>query len=800
MNKDRSEAERLPPMSEGAIKTRRALDTAKLLRTAFFGMLYALSGYLLGTCPLPFGCYPLGVAWLCAAERRVPWLFVGLCLSAIGLSNPTVRILSYAAALIIRVVVRLTLDRPRKGEALSVSDRWSALFSEQLGLRMTTACVATFFVGVYRLIAYGFLYYDLYSALLALIAAPIAVLLFYGVNRAEDGTSYARTVGVLSLVCAVVYASRDLRFAYLSVSAFVAMSATLYMTKREGIVRGVLTGALCGLAYMPSMAPLFAFGALCGGFLFPLSIPLGTTAAIAAGSAWAFYVRGLGALSGLIPAILSACVLFAVVDKLFLNETKPVSDGVADEADGEKERGVACTVLSAAEMHGVRLSDTSIRVRAVCESFSSMGEIFDAMGHAMQKPSAEELRGLCDNAFDSSCASCQGRSTCWETYARQTDGEIARLSSLLFREGRVEARDVDGDLAGRCTRLPDILDEINHNASLYAARVLHSDKTEIFASDYAAIGNILAETMTSEAEEYEQDQALSERLATRLQTLSFGICGVLVWGRSQRRVAVRSMHGLLSDSQCEAVAAVIEELGGRRVTVISRERRERDGYEAIFAEQDRFSLSFARRTCRADGEEEFCGDSVGLFRREHRQYAFISDGMGAGRDAALTSGICSLFLQKMLGAGIRAETTLRMLNDFLRNKGDSLHECSATVDLMEWNLLDGSASFYKCGAAPTYVLRDGSLFKIRSKTLPIGILKEADQKKIGFTLSVGDVIVMVSDGVTQGREECPWLFDLLRQNVDAVGLEATADRIVRHAKAEGSTDDLSVLLLRVEDC
>ena len=182
------------------------------------------------------------------------------------------------------------------------------------------------------------------------------------------------------------------------------------------------------------------------------------------------------------------------------------------------------------------------------------------------------------------------------------------------------------------------------------------------------------------------------------------------------------------------------------------------------------------------------------------QYAFISDGMGSGREAALTSGICALFLQKMLGAGNRCETALRMLNGFLRNKGSgSLHECSATVDLMALDRISGHASFYKCGAAPTYVFRDGSLFKLRSKTLPIGILKEPDQKKIRFEIHAGDVIVMVSDGVTQGREECPWLFDLLRQNVETLGIEKTADLVVQYAKSEGSTDDLSVLILKVEE-
>ena len=139
-----------------------------------------------------------------------------------------------------------------------------------------------------------------------------------------------------------------------------------------------------------------------------------------------------------------------------------------------------------------------------------------------------------------------------------------------------------------------------------------------------------------------------------------------------------------------------------------------------------------------------------------------------------------------------------MLNGFLRNKGSgSIHECSATVDLMELDLIGRRASFYKSGAAPTYVLRDGALFKLRSKTVPVGILKEPDTKKISFDVSAGDVIVMVSDGVTQGREECPWLFDLLRGNVDSLGVERTADLVMKYAKGEGCTDDLSVVIVKI---
>ena len=126
-----------------------------------------------------------------------------------------------------------------------------------------------------------------------------------------------------------------------------------------------------------------------------------------------------------------------------------------------------------------------------------------------------------------------------------------------------------------------------------------------------------------------------------------------------------------------------------------------------------------------------------------------------------------------------------------------MHECSATVDLFELDMLSGKAAFYKSGAAPTYVFRDGSVFKLRSKTVPVGIIRELDAKKISFDVSDGDVIVMVSDGVTEGKEECPWLFELLKKNLEGEGVRHTAELIAERARCENGNDDISVVVIKI---
>ncbi|MBO7341170.1 MAG: hypothetical protein J6U87_00645, partial [Clostridia bacterium] len=316
----------------------------------------------------------------------------------------------------IRILVRLWLDKPwEKGDGVrehTLGEVVASLFSERTSLRMTTACISAFFVGVFRLITGGFLYYDLYGALIGMGIAPVATLAFSGLDRRRDAwRGYARRLGILSLSCAVEYAARDWRFAYVSVSAFCAMISTLYLTRREGLVKGAAAGLLCGLAYLPAQAPLFALCAICGGLLFPVSVTLATMICVVVGGAWALYARGLGALSGLLPAILSASVLFGVIDKLFLNEKEREADSIQSEAPV-----ASCAVLDTAVIDRVRLEDTACRIKSICEGFSSMSEVFLAMERSMQRPHAEELRAICESAFDSSCASCQERQTCFEEH------------------------------------------------------------------------------------------------------------------------------------------------------------------------------------------------------------------------------------------------------------------------------------------------------------------------------------------------------------------------------------------------
>ena len=153
-------------------------------------------------------------------------------------------------------------------------------------------------------------------------------------------------------------------------------------------------------------------------------------------------------------------------------------------------------------------------------------------------------------------------------------------------------------------------------------------------------------------------------------------------------------------------------------------------------------------------------------------------------------------LEKLIKSGAELETALKMLNRIIRASG---RETSATVDIAEIDLVTGEARFIKSGAAPTFVLRDGGIFRLQSKTVPIGIIRALDAEMIKFDIAAGDTIVMVSDGAARSYEEVPWLLDMMSADETVLrGSEReAAAKIVKEAARRGSMDDITCAVMRI---
>ena len=754
-----------------------------------------LLGYLFTPDALLYAARPIGIAWLTAlpGPAAVAGLLGGL-LGSLPLGRTGV---VYGSLLLLVTGARMIVSIPGKGRRILPDS--PGLFREPSQLRAAIACIAGFLASGYQLVAVGLSTEGLLFALTMILGCTALSLLFSaffdgGVTLGEltgRGKTPGRTrtaaffaqVGALSILFFFVRALSAYALFGLSLSGVAAGLLTLFISRRYGALRGCVAGLLTTLGTGPMFAPAFALFGLFSGILWEVGAVYAVGLGVAAASVWCSYVGGLSGFLSTAPELTVAALLgLPLIPRV-------LSEGSVRRAEEDARMGEEAVRLRT-EAHG---GEHEGRIAELADAFSSLSRVFRTMSDGTGRPDRAEYLSACDAACGKYCADCARRADCWERGDRSAYEAVRILSERLYTERPASAECLPEGAIRDCEYLDAILSDIR----AAGAALLRSSRVgrlgEGIGLDYELVAKLLSEAAEADAAENREDVKLGLELRRRLVELGIAGGTVAVLGDRRRWIVAGGVGWEGVSASAEGIRRAFEEIVGCRLTQPAFEIR--GGTVTLEMQSAR---RFRCETCRAYRSADpggSSGDTVGFF--ENRQdyfYALLSDGMGCGPSAALTSGVATLFLEKMLGAGNSKTTSLKLLNNLLRNCGE---ENAATVDLLEFDLLSGQATFIKSGAAPSYVKRGGSLFRIRSKTVPVGMMATLDAEKIRFDAEPGDVIVMLSDGVSQTPEDAPWLLELLSGTWEG-DLQDVAQRIVAVAsRTREHPDDLSVALIRV---
>lgn len=734
------------------------------------------------------------------------------------------------------------------------------LFAEHPFLRMLTAGVCGLAAGLSAVVTGGFHIYDLLTAGVMTLLSPVftfllvscfgeagMTLLFPPVLAPEEAppaahfpfklqngeTVWSRRhalpiLSVCVLTAAAVYSARGFGFpageAMLQVrlATLLGLLLTLRASAHLGVIPGVAAGVVCGLAASPRLAPVFI---LCAGgyaLLRYISHRVGVMGGCAVGTVWCAAVEGLTTLTAQLPALLLAMPLYFMTERVW----SILPGGQRKAADREVEsfnRAVAASLSATSRAEAQRA-----RMRALSDAFGTLSRRFYDLSSRLKRPRMLDLRRICDESFARTCAHCKDRDLCWGTEYERTLEVQTRLVSQLHVAGQASAESLPDGLSDFCPYIADIVADINGRCARMTENLLRSERTEVFAADYAAFASLLAAALEEDSraeEDFACNREAADAVYEYLRGEGVGVQGVVVGGKrgsGRQRVIVRGTGFEAVADKLPTVRERVADIVGCPMTAPAFDEGEDGGASAVMtlSSEAKLKVAYAGSTLPADRPAEgapvsvlthevpsgsyappaVCGDHIAVFGNgDACFYALISDGMGSGEDASLTSDICAMFLEKMLSAGNRVEVSLRMLDGYIRSKNTGTgDECSATVDLMELDLMDGRAVFAKNGAAPTYVVREGMVYKLHSPTLPIGILRDTPSRLLRFRTHPGDVVVMVSDGITLGNDECPWLIDLLSAPMPD-SMDSLRRDIIKRALTAGSEDDLSAIAIRVEE-
>ena len=203
-------------------------------------------------------------------------------------------------------------------------------------------------------------------------------------------------------------------------------------------------------------------------------------------------------------------------------------------------------------------------------------------------------------------------------------------------------------------------------------------------------------------------------------------------------------------------------------------------------------------------DSEISGDNNLISKLKDGKYMLaISDGMGSGVQANKSSNIVISMLKKMLTNGFDKEISIGLINSAINI--NSNEETYATIDLSIVNLQNGNIEFVKNGACPTFIKSKNKVEVIKAISFPAGVLDKIDLVVYDKDLTVGDVIIMCSDGVLESNTEYEnkeiWLKNLL-ENIETNDINKIANIIMQEAIDNGlgiAKDDMTVIVAKLEN-
>lgn len=450
--------------------------------------------------------------------------------------------------------------------------------------------------------------------------------------------------------------------------------------------------------------------------------------------------------------------------------------------------------------NGIKKAVT-MRLNYAASALYDVSETVDSVAKELSRINSPDFDGVLTGVENDACRGCSLCIHCWEARKSDTVSAVLDMIKAVKEGGDNPENGADEEFRGRCLRPARMGEAVRRHYSDYASRMAAesriADVRNVVSDQFDGISTMLYDM----AEELEREEAFDDRTAGKISEALKNIdipileCGCRVdkYGRMTVEVIAQSESGVRHNRmkilrQVEVCCdrdfeppTITETKGKLFITLTEKAAISVDVGVCQFA-------------CSPSG---ISGDAYNSFSDgKGREFMIVSDGMGCGGRAAVDGAMASGLMMRLLKAGFGYDCSLRIVNSAMLFK--STDESLATVDVACIDLFSGRTDMLKAGAAPTIVRRSGRCGVAKSTSLPAGILREVGFDKATVKLRPGDIIVMVSDGVTS--EGTDWICAEVEgwENKSARSLaEHLAAQALRR-RSDNHKDDITVLAAIIE--
>ncbi len=766
-DRDRAAGRELPARGENTQETMRAIAG---------GGLRFLLGFLMSAGRFAGSMAPFGVAAVAQAGTGLGGLatLAGSCLGYLATGGLDWGI-RYAAACVLAFTLSFIIGDPR-----TASSPW---------LMPASAFAVMAATGALGRLAGGLGSAEAAAEVLteSLLAAGAAYFFREALTPRERQTETAEkrhdaAVTVLA-ACALMAVSRVHILGVVSLGRVLALLLVMTSAMKGGCMAGAAAGTAFGLAMdaasgaEPFFAMAYAFAGLVAGvfarygrLVFLLAFILADALCAACCWRWQQNVDSMF-------EVFSASVVFMLIPPAALAKLgaliQPMSAGMGE---------------SGLRRYAAR------RVEGIARAY---GDVCEVVRRNTEESNDNDIARVFDRAADAACVKCKKRQECWTKGYMETLDALNTATEAMTERGRLEPEDIPEWFRRRCTSLPAFIAAVNGELRAAAFRRQYrcrlAESRSAAWAQYEDFAEILAGVAREIGSVNGADPLAERRLMRYLRSLDIEAdAAVFRDGSGRLRAVIESarMQALTRDP------AYLDKLSAVLGVRLCRPNAAAEG-RLVLLEAEPLAVSVGIAAMKKRGES-VSGDKGTYFKTDSGVLCVIlSDGMGAGSEAAAESDEAVAILERFLRSGVDAAAAMKILNSvMLLKNGDEWG--FATVDLMCVDLFSGETCFYKYGAAPSYVRTGKSVRRIAGESLAAGLIGEgAAPDTVRMRLKPGSLALVASDGVVAGPDD-GWLRELIRGSEEK-DVKALAREVLRRASdLYGNGDDMTVLAVRVE--
>lgn len=435
----------------------------------------------------------------------------------------------------------------------------------------------------------------------------------------------------------------------------------------------------------------------------------------------------------------------------------------------------------------------SRNLKDAAQKVFEVSDIVARVSERLDKVINPEINKVFAKMQQSLCFGCEKKTLCWNQLFSETAADIMVIAGIY------EGNALKTNLERRCVKPNALKKEVGRHygefVSGIAAKMKIGEMRGIVSDQFSAIAQFLEEVAANSAMLRTNDEAKAHTLLTALHDAGIDADNLYRYTSPSGRVSVEMLlYEQTDETLLQKITAVLEKNTGKRferpqISVSS------SGTHLCVGEKPCFGVLFGQAQIPLS-QGTVCGDCVGrAYDPNGVQFAVLSDGMGTGSRAAIDATMTATLMEKLLSCGFSFESAVKTVNSALIIK--STDESLSTVDTVGVNVYTADAVFYKAGAAASFIRSAQNVRIIEQPSMPLGIIRSIVPAVRRERLSPGDIVLLVSDGVTAG--DCGWISDeLLAWSTNS--MDDLAKHIASLAKLRSdanTADDITVIALKI---